>query len=98
MNENAVNLDILSETVTDSRAAPSATPQMRTLFDELDKAASQSASIIATSLRKPATAAQRRAKKRPKQKRVNSYWSCFIVAFLIGIVAMGLQIFVLRII
>jgi Type IV secretion-system coupling protein DNA-binding domain len=90
--ENNPTLDILTETVTDSRAAPSVTPQMRTLFDELDKAASQSASIIAASLRKPATAAQRRAKKRPNQKRVNSYWSCFIVAFLIGIVALGVQI------
>ena len=95
MNENAVptaNLDILTETVTDSRAAPSATPQMRTLFDELDKAASESASIIAASVGKLSTAAQRRAKKRPKQKRISSYWSCFIVAFLIGIVAMGVQI------
>ena len=95
MNENPLstaNLDILTETVTDSRAAPSATPQMRMLFDELDKAASESASIIAARVGKPATATKRRAKKRPKQKRVNSYWSCFIVAFLIGIVAMGLQI------
>jgi Type IV secretion-system coupling protein DNA-binding domain len=95
MKENALstaNLDILSETVTDSRAAPSATPQMRMLFDELDKAASESASIIAASVGKPATAPKRRAKKRPNQKRVHSYWSCFIVAFLIGIVAMGIQI------
>lgn len=95
MNENAAptaNLDILTETVTDSRAAPSATPQMRMLFDELDKAASESASIIAARIGKPATAPKRRAKKRPNQKRVNSYWSCFIVAFLIGIVAMGVQI------
>jgi hypothetical protein len=76
MNENAVptaNLDILTETVTDSRAAPSATPQMRTLFNELDKAASESASIIAASVGKLSTAAQRRAKKRPKQKRISSY-------------------------
>ncbi len=95
MNENAAptaNLDILTETVTDSRAEPSATPQMRTLFDELDKAASQSASIIAARVGKPAAAAQRRAKKRPSQKRVNSYWSCFIVAVMVGVAAMGLQI------
>jgi|GEM_PF-2027138 len=88
----APNLDILTETVTDSRAASSATPQMRTLFNELDKAASESASIIAARVGKPATAAQRRAKKRPNQKRISSYWSCFIVAFLIGIAAMGVQI------
>ena len=95
MNENAAptaNLDILTETVTDSRAAPSATPKMRALFDELDKAASQSGSIIAARVGKPAAAAQRRAKKRPNQKRVNSYWSCLIVAVLIGIAAMGVQI------
>jgi Type IV secretion-system coupling protein DNA-binding domain len=86
------NLDILSETVTDSPAAPDATPQMRMLFSELEKAASESASIVAASVGKSATAAKRRAKKRPKQRRVNSYWYCFCVAFLVGIEAFLLQI------
>jgi hypothetical protein len=43
----APNLDVLIETVTDTRAAPpSATAQMQRIFGELDKAAAQSALII----------------------------------------------------
>ena len=86
------NLDILTETVTDSRAAPNATPQMRALFDELDKAASESASIIAASARKPAIGLRRRAKKRPKREPVNRWWYCLFVAVLVGIAVFGIQI------
>jgi len=67
------NLDILTETVTDSGAVPSPTPQMRTLFDDLDKAASESASIIAASVRKPAIGPRRCAKRRPKREPVNRW-------------------------
>jgi len=89
------NLDILSETVTDSRAAPSATPQMRTLFDDLDKAASESANIIAASTRKPASSHRRRATKRPKResiKSVDAWLLRFLVALMIGIAAFCIQI------
>src|SRR6516164_3609041 len=86
------NLDILTETVTDSQAAPNATPQMRALFDELDKAASESAGIIAASARKPAIGPRRRAKKRPKREPVNRWWYCLFVAVLVGIAVFGIQI------
>ena len=86
------DLDILTETVTDSRAAPNATPQMRALFDELDKAASESAGIIAASARKPAIGPRRRAKKRPKREPVNRWWYCLFVAVLVGIAVFGIQI------
>jgi len=42
----AANLDILTETVTDTGAPPSAIPQMGPLFAELDKAVSEAAAII----------------------------------------------------
>src|SRR6516162_7626686 len=90
MNESA--LEILTETVTDSLAAPSATPQMRALFDELDKAASESERILAASARKPAIGPRRRAKKRPKQESVNRWWYCLFVAVLVGIAAFCIQI------
>ena len=86
------DLDILTETVTDSRAAPNATPQMRALFDELDKAASESASIIAASARKHAIGPRQRAKKRPKREPVNRWWYCLFVAVLVGIAVFGIQI------
>ena len=88
------NLDILSETVTDSRAAPSATPQMRALFDKLDKAASESANIIAASTRKPASSHRRRLTKRPKResiKSVDAWLLRFLVALMIGIAAFCIQ-------
>src|SRR6516165_2585350 len=88
------NLDILSETVTDSQAPPSATPQMRTLFDELDKAALESARILAASARKPAIGPRRRVTKRPKRESVQSVnaWSLrFFVALMIGIAAFFIQ-------
>ena len=47
----APNLDILTETVTDTRAAvPSAKAQMQAIFGELDKAAAQSALIIGSAV------------------------------------------------
>ena len=47
----APNLDILTETVTDTRAAaPSATAQMQTILGELDKAAAQLGLIIGSAV------------------------------------------------
>ena len=88
------NLEILSETVTDSQAAPSATPQMCTLLGELDKAASEAASTIAARARKPATNHRRRVTKRPKHDSVNAWLLRFFVALLIGIAAFCIQILI----
>ena len=61
----AANLDILTETVTDTGAAPSAIRRLELLFAELDKAVSEAAAIIGSATADEALAASgwRRSKK-----------------------------------
>ena len=53
----AANLDILTETVTDTGAAPSAIRRLELLFAELDKAVSEAAAIIGSATADEALAA-----------------------------------------
>ena len=92
MSDNSAALDLLSETVTDSGAPPSPTAQMQELLEQLDKAASQSASIIGASVNKTPTAFGRRAPKKRKPQSLNPSWSPFSVCLLVGILVVGIQI------
>ena len=81
----APNLDILSETVTDTGAAvPSATAQMQAILGELDKDAAQSALIIGSAGHSPL--AERRATSDAAPS-----WSPVSVAFIAGIVSVGIE-------
>jgi hypothetical protein len=96
MSENIVSneaLDLLSETVTDteSGAPPSATPRMQQLLAELDKAASESATIV-SSVDKTPTALERSGPKKPKPKSLNPTWSPLTISVFAGILVTGIQI------
>jgi hypothetical protein len=96
MNQSLVptapNLDILSEVVTDSGAAPpSATDQMQALFGALDKAAAESALIIGSGVGSSEASKRQTTVKKKKPKHAPS-WSPFSVALAAGILAVGVEV------
>jgi hypothetical protein len=91
----APNLDILTETVTDTRAAPpSATAQMQRIFEELNDAAAQSALIIGAAGRSSPVERPATAKKKGKSKSSDaaSSWTPVSVALIAGIVSVGIEV------
>ena len=89
----APNLDILTETVTDTRAAPpSATAQMQRIFGELDKAADQSALIIGAAGRSSPTERRTTTKKKAKPSEAAPSWSPVSIALIAGIVSVGIEV------
>src|SRR6266436_6362620 len=88
----APNLDVLTETVTDTRAAPpSATAQMQRIFWELDKAAAQSALIIGAAGRSAPAERRTATKKKAKPSNAAPSWSPVSVALIAGIVSVGIE-------
>jgi hypothetical protein len=88
----APNLDILTETVTDTRAAaPSATAQMQAIFGELDKAAAQSALIIGSAVHSSPTERQTTTKEKTEPLKTAPSWSPVSVALIAGIVSVGIE-------
>src|SRR5258708_619379 len=89
----APNLDILSETVTDTKAAaPGVTAQMQTIFGELDNAAAQSALIIGSAGQSPPTERRTKPKKKAKPLDAAPSWTPISVALIAGIISVGIEV------
>jgi hypothetical protein len=89
----APNLDILSETVTDTgAAAPSATAQMQAMLGELDKDAAQSGLIIDSASRSSPAERRTTTKKKAKPSEAAPSWSPVSIALIAGIVSVGIEV------
>ena len=85
-------LDILTETVTDTRtAAPGVTAQMQAIFGELDNAAAQSALIIGSAGQSPGIDRRTTTRKKAKPLVAAPSWSPISVALIAGIVSVGIE-------